>query len=175
MRKTFLTVIFAVSIMSIATACGESAYTEAPATLAEEIETPASTRGEITETAEAETEDEKINEAEEQLELKEFAERIKEAVEAKDVEAIAGLCAYPVYIETTIKNKDVYNNPDEVMELKPSDIFSDELLKAIASADVSSLDMVEAGVVMGDGRPGIIFDRLEDGGLGITGINQSEN
>lgn len=56
------------------------------------------------------------------------------------------------------------------MELGANVIFTEERCAVIAAVDVSTLEETNAGVIMGDATPNIIFKSV-DGELGITGIN----
>lgn len=94
-----------------------------------------------------------------------FAEQIQEAVAAKDMEALADLCSYPLAV-----NGEVVDNKDAFMELGTDVIFTEDRCSVVEKVDVSALEETMAGVVMGDATPNIIFKSV-DGKLGITGIN----
>lgn len=94
-----------------------------------------------------------------------FAEQIKTAMADKDMEALAGLCDYPLAV-----NSEVIDSKDAFMELNSDDIFTEERCTVIAAVDVSALEETMAGVIMGDATPNIIFKSV-DGELKITGIN----
>lgn len=94
-----------------------------------------------------------------------FAEQIQEAVAAKDMEALADLCSYPLAV-----NGEVVDSKDVFMELGADVIFTEERCSVIEKVDISALEETMAGVVMGDATPNIIFKSV-DGKLGITGIN----
>lgn len=118
--------------------------------------------------SEAEEKNENINDLEEQGdsgEIAAFAEEIQAAVSNQDMEALAGLCSYPVAV-----NGDVVEDKDAFMELGADVIFTEDRCETIAAVDVQALEETMAGVVMGDATPNIIFKSV-DGTLGITGIN----
>lgn len=94
-----------------------------------------------------------------------FAEQIQEAMAAKDMEAMAGLCSYPLAV-----NGEAVDDKEAFMELGEDVIFTEERCAVIAAVDVSTLEETMAGVIMGDATPNIIFKSV-DGVLGITGIN----
>lgn len=94
-----------------------------------------------------------------------FAEQIKTAMADKDMEALAGLCAYPLAV-----NGEVIDSEEAFLQLNSDDIFTEERCEAIEAVDVSALEETMAGVIMGDATPNIIFKSV-DGKLGITGIN----
>lgn len=98
-------------------------------------------------------------------ETAEFAEKIQTAVAAKDMEALADLCSYPLAV-----NGEVVESKDAFMELGSDVIFTEERCAVIESVDISNLEETMAGVIMGDATPNIIFKSV-DGKLGITGIN----
>ncbi len=98
-----------------------------------------------------------------------FANQVKEAVAAKDLDALSALIAYPVYVG--IEEGAVIEDADALAELGAEAVFDESLVSAIDAFDNATLVEVGAGYVMGDGKPNIIFDRQEDGSFGITGIN----
>ena len=94
-----------------------------------------------------------------------FAEQIQTAMADQDLEALADLCAYPLAV-----NGEVVETKEDFMELGANVIFTEERCAVIAAVDVSTLEETNAGVIMGDATPNIIFKSV-DGELGITGIN----
>ena len=100
-----------------------------------------------------------------------FADRIKEAVAAKDMEALADLTSFPVYVGIP-DTEGVVETRDDFLALGADQVLTDELLESVASADMSGQEPSMAGfVVAGEsGRPNIIFGVVE-GKLAITGIN----
>lgn len=98
-------------------------------------------------------------------EVAEFAKQIQTAVAAKDMEALADLCSYPLAV-----NGEVVENRDDFIALGSEVIFTEERCAVIEAVDVSVLEETMAGVIMGDATPNIIFQSV-DGSLGITGIN----
>ncbi len=98
-------------------------------------------------------------------ELTAFAEQIQTAVAAKDIEALADLCFYPLAV-----NGEVVDSKEAFIELGADVIFTEERCAVIEAVDVSILEETMAGVAMGDAVPNIIFKSV-DGKLGITGIN----
>ena len=100
-----------------------------------------------------------------------FADKIKEAVAAKDMEALADLTAFPVYVGIP-DTEGIVETRDDFLALGADQVLTDELLESVASADMSGQEPSMAGfVVAGEsGRPSIIFGVVE-GKLAITGIN----
>ena len=100
-----------------------------------------------------------------------FADRIKEAVAAKDLEALADLTSFPVYVGLPDTDGAV-NTREDFLALGADQVFTDELLASVEEADMSGQEPSMAGfVVAGEsGRPNIIFG-VVDGKLAVTGIN----
>lgn len=102
-----------------------------------------------------------------------FAERIKSAVAAKDQEALADLVNYPVYIGFKDEGQTV-DTKEDFMKLDASELFTDDLLNAVANADESedvlSPSMAGFNLYSNDASASLTFS-VQDGKLGVTGIN----
>lgn len=105
----------------------------------------------------------------EQSEIKPFAEKVQKAVADKDMEALAGLCAYPVYVSLGEGQGEEIADESAFLKMDADKIFTESLLKEIADTDVDTLEQFGAGVIMG-GENSIIFNNV-DGQAAITGIN----
>ena len=105
----------------------------------------------------------------EQSEIKPFAEKVQKAVADKDMEALAGLCAYPVYVSLGEGQGEEIADESAFLKMDAGQIFTESLLKEIADTDVDTLEQFGAGVIMG-GENSIIFNNV-DGQAAITGIN----
>ena len=105
----------------------------------------------------------------EQSEIKPFAEKVQKAVADKDMEALAGLCAYPVYVSLGEGQGEEIADEAAFLKMDADKIFTESLLKEIADTDVDTLEQFVAGVIMG-GENSIIFNNV-DGQAAITGIN----
>ena len=105
----------------------------------------------------------------EQSEIKPFAEKVQKAVADKDMEALAGLCAYPVYVSLGEGKGEEIADEAAFLKMDADKIFTESLLKEIADTDVDTLEQFGAGVIMG-GENSIIFNNV-DGQAAITGIN----
>lgn len=153
----FITVIM---ISAALTACG-SKEAASPVT---EIETTIQEAG----TTVVEEEEEKIdNFSVDAGEVKAFAEKIKAAVAAKDIEALADLTAFPVYVGIV----GVVENREAFIALGAEKVFSPDLTESVEGADISNLSPSMAGFsVSKDGKANIIFGIVE-GRLAISGIN----
>ena len=92
-----------------------------------------------------------------------FAEQIQAAVAEKDLEALADLASYPLYIG--------FSDGGESVESREDLIFSEELVSEIAGADPGGLAPSKAGFALSaSGRPNVVFS-VVDGRLAIVGIN----
>lgn len=102
-----------------------------------------------------------------------FAEKIKSAVAAKDQEALADLVNYPVYISFKDDGQTV-DTKEDFMKLDASELFTDDLLNAVAnsdeSEDVLSPSMAGFNLYSNDASASLTFS-VQDGKLGVTGIN----
>ena len=105
----------------------------------------------------------------EQSEIKPFAEKVQKAVADKDMEALAGLCAYPVYVSLGEGQGEEIADESAFLKMDADKIFTESLLKEIADTDVDTLEQFGAGVIMGE-ENSIIFNNV-DGQAAITGIN----
>ena len=99
-----------------------------------------------------------------------FGEKIQEAVAAKDMEALADLTAYPVYVGFTDGSVSAASR-EEFVALGAERIFTPELVESVGNADMNSLSPSMAGFVLStDDGPNIIFS-VVNGSLAIQGIN----
>ena len=100
-----------------------------------------------------------------------FGEKIQEAVAAKDMEALADLTAFPVYVGLP-DTDGVVETREDFLALGAEQVLTDELVSSVEQADLSGQEPSMAGFVVADesGRPNIIFGVVE-GRLAITGIN----
>ena len=102
-----------------------------------------------------------------------FAEKIKSAVAAKDQEALADLVNYPVYIGFKDEGQTV-DTKEDFMKLDASELFTEDLLNAVANADESedvlSPSMAGFNLYSNDASASLTFS-VQDGKLGVTGIN----
>ena len=102
-----------------------------------------------------------------------FAEKIKSAVAAKDQEALADLVNYPVYIGFK-DNGQVVDTKEDFMKLDASELFTDDLLDAVANADESEdvMSPSMAGFTLYHNNEGASLTfSVQEGKLGVTGIN----
>ena len=100
-----------------------------------------------------------------------FGEKIQEAVASKDMEALADLTAFPVYVGLP-DTDGVVETREDFLALGAERVLTDELTASVAEAKLDGQQPSMAGFVVADesGRPNIIFGVVE-GRLAITGIN----
>ena len=101
----------------------------------------------------------------------ELGGKIKEAVAEQDIEKLADLTAFPVYVGV-IGDGTVVETREDFIALGADALFTEEMTASIAGADENSLNPSKAGFTLysGDGAPSITFG-VQDGKLGISGIN----
>ena len=99
-----------------------------------------------------------------------FGTRIKDAVAAQDIEALADLASFPLYVGFTDESVNVTSR-EEFVALGAERIFTPELVDSVGNADVNGLSPSMAGFALfsNDG-PNIIFS-VVNGALAIQGIN----
>ncbi len=99
-----------------------------------------------------------------------YANAIKKAVEDKDIEALADLTVYPVYIG--LGDGIVVESKEDFVALGADKLFTEEMTAAMKGVDVTALSPSMAGFIMSDenGKPNIIYS-VQEGKLGISGIN----
>ena len=109
----------------------------------------------------------------EESDYKGFAEQIQHIFSERDIEALARLCAYPVYVTTEANTKGLDVADAAGLKAQKDDIFTDAMLQAVAGVDPDRLTPSQAGIFVGSesGSPGLFFSLAEDGYLKIMGIN----
>lgn len=132
----------------------------------------------VTEEAAEEATDEKTPEAAaddnfavEPSEAEVFARQIKEAVAGKDLETLADLAAYPLYVGFPDGGKSVESKEDFVA-LGVETVFTEELIDSVSQAEEDGLSPSRAGFILTRqaGDANIVFG-LRNGELAISGIN----
>lgn len=193
MKHMVIMVLGFVLTGGILTGCGESrqpgqeTQQEIPTSIAEEIQRDTDTETVEEETVEEETAEEetveeeaaentaqtaekyKDNFAVDSETAKAFAERIKEATARKDLEALAELTAFPVYVG--LPGVDVVETKEDFLKLGADAVFTDELLESVEKADIDNFQPSMAGFPISDGGTASINFGVADGALGINGIN----
>ena len=100
----------------------------------------------------------------------EFAGKIKTAVAEKNLEKLADLTAFPVYVGFKDGGTPVESR-DEFLSLGADKIFTQELVDSVAAADENALSPSMAGFVLSDGSKANIIFAVNEGELTIVGIN----
>ena len=103
-------------------------------------------------------------------EITAFAGKVKEAVADRDMDALASLASYPLYVG--FKDGGVSaGSPEELAALGTDRIITPELAAAVEAAGDETLSPSMAGFVLKkDGTPNIVFG-VSEGVLAVKGIN----
>ena len=109
----------------------------------------------------------------EESDYKGFAKQIQHIFSQRDIEALAQLCAYPVYVTTEANTEGLDVADAAGLKAQKDDIFTDAMLQAVTGVDPDRLTPSQAGIFVGSesGSPGLFFSLAEDGDLKIMGIN----
>mgnify|MGYP001625289840 CR=1 FL=1 len=99
-----------------------------------------------------------------------FAEKVQAAVADRDLEALADLTAFPVYVGLPEVDGGVESR-EEFINLGADQVFTPELVASVAAADLSDLSPSMAGFVLSDGGSANIIFGVSGGVLAIKGIN----
>lgn len=121
------------------------------------------------ETAEQSTETYEDNFAVDNEAAKEFAQKVKEATANKDLEALAALTAFPVYVG--LPDVDIVEKREDFLGLGAENIFTDELVKSVENANIDDFEPCMAGFSISDGGTCNINFGVVDGILAVNGIN----
>lgn len=97
-----------------------------------------------------------------------FAAAVQDAVHARDIDALAGLCDFPVTVATPEGLSLIINTKEEFLALEESSVFTQNLVHEIGIADPAKQQLYGNGIVMGN-KNNVIINRI-DGALAITGF-----
>ena len=138
-------------------------------TVTEEVTTAEET--EIVLETETASEEEDDNFSADETETENFAGMVKEAVAQRDLEKLAELAAFPMYIGFPEEEK-LIDSKEEFLAFDLEMIFTAELMDSVAEADEKNLPPSRAGFILTKeaGGPNVVFG-LRDGALAVTGIN----
>lgn len=100
---------------------------------------------------------------------KKFAEKVKDAAAREDLEALAELAAFPVYVG--LPDIGVVDTKEEFLNLGAETVFTDELLESVETADIESFNPCMAGFLISGGKTAGINFGVVNGALAINGIN----
>ena len=87
----------------------------------------------------------------------------------KDLEELAALTAFPVYVG--LPDVGVVETKEDFLNLGAETVFTEELLKSIEMADIEDFQPSMAGFSISDGKTANINFGVVDGILAINGIN----
>lgn len=179
MKKTIA--LFAAAVMvSLLSGCGQEpaaevipeatspvSYTEAP------VAEPTAQPEDVAPAGEGEPEEAPVfedNFAVDSASAESYAGKIQTVVAEQDLEGLADMAAYPLYIGFADGGVSV-TSAQELVELGAERIFTADLLDAVEGAQTADLSPSMAGFSLSkDGRPNIVFG-VRDGVLAIQGIN----
>ena len=100
---------------------------------------------------------------------KEFAEKVKDVVAKKDLEALAELTAFPVYVG--LPDANVVETKEDFLNLGAETVFTEELLTSVEMADIENFQPSMAGFSISGGGTANINFGVVNGVLQINGIN----
>ena len=98
-----------------------------------------------------------------------FAGQIQKAMAEKDLEGLADLTAFPVYVG--LPDVGGVETREDFLALGADAVFAQELVDAVSAADTADLTPSMAGFVLSDGGTANIVFGVRDGQLAVTGIN----
>ena len=164
--KILLKIAAVCMIGALLTGCGNTRQEIAPSA-------PQETQQETTEATETqETEAVQIYEdnfAVDSAAAKEFAQKVKEVTAQKDLEGLADLTAFPVYVG--LPGVGGVETREAFLKLGADAVFTDALMEAVAAADIDNLQPSRAGFSISAGGTANINFGVRDGVLAISGIN----
>ncbi len=173
MKKKVIAAVVLASVMGLG-GCGGTDRTSGNGT----TETVQTTEAQTAETTAEETkhaEDTTLSGEEEkkmlETEYKALAKGIQNIIEERDLEKLKEAVVYPCYVG--VGDGVTVDSEEEFMDLNPDEVFTDELIEAVKGADIDSLNVAKAGLVVGDpsGKPNITIGLGADNRVGIVGIN----
>ncbi len=100
---------------------------------------------------------------------KEFAQKVKDAAAKRDLDVLAELTAFPVYVG--LPGVDVVETKEDFLKLGADTVFTDKLLESVEKADIDHFQPSMAGFSISDGGTANINFGVADGVLAINGIN----
>lgn len=102
----------------------------------------------------------------------EYALVLIQTMEFMDQDTLGTMLTYPCYVCSGDIDQ-VVDDQAAFSALNRETLFSEDLLKAVADYNLFNLESTEAGYVLGDGKPNVIFkeDTSLENGFGVTGIN----
>lgn len=160
MKKKILTVGLLTATMMTMAACGSKNTATDTAATAVVTEVEEVVNAEIM----AETAEEMSKE-----ELKSFAEEVQITVADKDLDALANLSTFPLYVSLKVGEETEIADKEAFLALGADKIFTDKMLKEIAAVDPEEVTVFGIGAILGE-DVNIIF-QMVDGAPAITNIS----
>lgn len=143
----------------------ETASIETP----EKAAAPAKEIGQPVEDVEQSSENYENNFAVDCKAAKEFAENVKNVTAKKDLEGLAELTSFPVYVG--LPGIGPVETKEDFLNLGADAVFTEKLLKSVETADIDHLQPSMAGFSISDGGTSNINFGVVNGALAINGIN----
>ena len=100
---------------------------------------------------------------------KEFAMKIQDVTARKDLEGLAALTSFPVYVG--LAEVGGVETKDELLSLGADALFTEQLMESVAMADIDNLQPSRAGFSISNGGTANIIFGVVNGVLAISGIN----
>lgn len=100
---------------------------------------------------------------------KAFAERVQAVTVKKDLEGLADLTVFPVYVG--LPGAGAVKTREDFLSLGAEAVFTEELLKSVEMANIDNFHPSKAGFSISDGGTSNINFGVVNGVLAITGIN----
>ena len=192
MRRVIVMVLGFALTGAVLTGCGESRQPGQETQQGIPVSIPEETQQEtVTEASEAETVKEPIEASEDTAQTaekpvqtaekyednfavdskaaKEFAEKVKAAAADKNLDALADMTAFPVYVG--LPDAGVVETKEDFLKLGAETVFTEGLLESVEKADIENFQPSMAGFSISDGGSANINFGVVDGVLAINGIN----
>lgn len=100
---------------------------------------------------------------------KEFAQMVQAVTVKKDLEGLAELTSFPVYVG--LPGVSVVETKEAFLSLGADKVFTEELMNSVETADIENLQPSKAGFSISNGGTANINFGVVNGVLAITGIN----
>lgn len=100
---------------------------------------------------------------------KEFAKKVQDVTAKKDLEGLAALTSFPVYVG--LPGVGGVETREELLNLGADTLFTEQLMESVAMADIDNLQPSKAGFSISNGGTANIIFGVVNGVLAISGIN----
>ena len=99
----------------------------------------------------------------------EFAQKVQDVTAKKDLEGLAALTSFPVYVG--LPGVYVVESKEEFLSLGADKVFTEELMKSVEMAEIENFQPSKAGFSISGGGTANINFGVVNGVLAISGIN----